>query len=230
MTPIVHTGEELAEETAFLSLEEYKTLRKITTTDSVRDAQLELAIEIAEDVVEDYTKRDFRTEPTPMTKKYRYDGAGVIDIDDCSEITEIVLGHRPLAPDLDVIAGPSRGPIFYWLEFAGLGPMSSLSAREMGFTSNLDTLHPRRILLFVEVTANFGWPRNKIPGSIKQAAIWLVDDFATTKPSASGAATQISAESIANLSYAYQVEAAQISADISPRIRALLDNFAKVEI
>jgi len=230
MTPITHVGEELPEETPFLTLEEYKTLRKITSTDTARDEQLELAIEIAEDVVEQYTGRDFRTEPTTMTKKYIYDGAGVLDIDDCASITNVTLDGRALTPDLDVLAGPNRGPTFYWLEFAGLGPMTSISSGEMGFTSNLDTLRPMGRFLFVEVTASFGWPRNKIPGSIKQAAIWLVDDFAVTRPSSSGTASQVSSESIADLAYSYQLESAQVVADISPRVRSLLDQYTKVEI
>ena len=231
MTPIVHTGEELAEETAFLTLTEYKTLRKITTVDATRDAQLELAIKIAENVVEEYTGRDFRTEPTTLTKKYLYDGCGTVDIDDCATITSVKLDGHTLTPDLEVVAGPQRGPTFYWLDLAFRGPQSAYSAGQMAFTSNGDRIFPgRNRFSYVEVTAIFGWPRAKIPGSIKQAAIWLVDDFAVTKPSSSGAATQITSESIADLSFAYQVEAASVVADISPRIRALLDQFTRVEL
>lgn len=237
MTPVTHNPiEDLTPEVGtLLSLSEYKTLRKITSTDKGRDEQLEAALGIADDVIEQYTQRDFTSEPTTVTKRYRYEGTGVLDIHDCTNISKVKLYNRELTPDLDVIAGPSRGPIFEWLEFAWHGLLPAYSSGVMGFTSNRDTLHEfgigGNLFYFVDVTAEFGWPRNKIPRSVKQAAAWFVDDYAVERPEAPGGSGRVSGESIADLSYSYAIEqASNVAPEVAPRIRALLDRFIRVEI
>lgn len=236
MSPITHTPEEELTEatTTLMSLAEYKTLRKITSTDAARDAQITLSLEIADDVISQYTKRDFVNEPTTTTRRYLYEGSGVLDIDDCTNITAVVLLNRGLAIDQDVHAGPDHGPVSYWLDFAWHGLLPAYSDGVMGFTSNRDKMGEygfgARRMIFVEVTATFGWPRSEIPASLKQAEAWLVDDFAVSKPDAAGGEGRVSSEAIADLAYSYQVEQAQAQAEIAPRIRALLDPFTRPEL
>lgn len=218
-----------------LTLNEYKRLRKITGADEQSDEQLELALEIAGDIIVEYTRRQFTLEPTVETRKYRYEGQGVLDIEDCRNVTSVVLYNRTLTADFDYHTGPEHGDTTFWIDFAWHGLWPSYSAGQMGFTSNLDRLFawgPEGApFIFVEVTAEFGWPRERIPASIKQAAAWLVDEIAVKRPQPqSGGVGPVSAESIADLSYSYQIEAAAVTAEIPPRIRAMLDPYSRPEL
>lgn len=211
-----------------LTLADYKKLRKITSVDAARDEQFTIALEIANDIIVDYTNRQFNAEPTVRTRKYRYDTSGILDIDDCNAITSVVLSNRSLVLGKDYWVGPENGPTSYWLEFSWRGQWPAYSQGQMGFTRNEDKLgaigSEADPFIFVEVTATFGWPRESIPGTIKQAAAWLVDEIAVKRPEpGAGAGGQVSAESIADLSYSYQIEAQAVTAELPPRIRALLD-------
>jgi hypothetical protein len=226
-----HGGELTPRTGTLLSLDEYKTLRQITDTNEVRDAQLELALDIADNAIEEETGRDFLSAPTTLTRKYRYNGSGVLDIDDASSITAVSLDGWDLDTDLDVIAGPKRGPMFWWLEFAFDGPLPNESRGVMGFTRNLDTRGANRYFTFVEVTGTFGWADADIPKSVKQAAAWLVDEYATEAGEGAGNEGRVTAEHIADLGYSYDIEPESASeGEMSARVRSMLAPFTKTEI
>lgn len=242
MTPVIH---EPAEEPTprsgtLLSVADYKKLRQIDAApNAALDAQLELALEMADSAIEEETGRDFLSEPTTLTKKYRYNGSGVLDIDDASQITAITIEGWTLDPELDVIAGPSRGPMFWWLEFAFNGPLPNPeSAGVMGFTSNRDRGFMGRAnayFTFIEITGTFGWADADIPASVKQAAAMLVDSYAREASDAAGNESRVTSESIADLGYGYNIEPPEESdsggaAALPSGVRALLEPFRKVEI
>lgn len=234
--PITHepTEAETPRAGTLLSMADYKALRQIDDVDAKRDAQLQIALEMADNAIEEETGRDFRSEPTTLTKKYRYDGSGVLDIDDCSQIININVEGWQMDPDLDVIAGPTRGPMFWWLEFAFDGPSPNAeSAGVMGFMSNRDRRHRNNYFIFVEVTAIYGWADADIPMSVKQASAMLVDAYATTAAEGAGNEGRITSENIADLGYGYSIEPAEpgaTGAALPRSVRALLEPFRKVEI
>lgn len=242
MTSITHDpAEQLTPRSGtLLSLSDYKALRQIPSgADSTLDPQLNLALSMADNVIEEYTGRDFTSAPATLTKKYRYDGSGILDIDDCSTIQNVAVQGYTVNPALDVIAGPIRGPMFYWIEFAFDGPSPNTGSRgQMGFTRNLDNYgsvgRSNAYFIFVEVTATFGWAEADLPGSVKQAAAWLVDDFATEAAHGAGQEGRVTSEQIADLGYSYSIEPPQPGTSgataISSRVRALLDPLSKPEI
>lgn len=205
-----------------LTVAEYKTARKIT--DAGRDAQLRLAVEGAQDTVLRYTDRDFTTTPANAVRRYTYDGSGIVELDDCAVVTLVKLGDRTLTADSDYITGPVNGDVIYWLDF-GWGAGVQLGSPAMGFTSNQDVLGVRQRFNFVEVTASFGWPAASIPPSVRQATIWLVDEFTADDADTEG----LQAHSIADYSQVFSGEETRNEpAILPPRVRQLLDPFRRV--
>lgn len=205
-----------------LTVEEYKTARKIRGSD--RDDQIRLGIEGAQDAVLRYTDRDFTTTPASATRRYTYDGSGIVEIDDCAVVTSVKLGSRTLTADRDYITGPVNGDVIYWLDF-GWGGGVQPGSPAMGFTSNQDVLGIRQRFNFVEVTASFGWPAASIPPSVRQAAIWLVDEFVSDEQGTEG----LQAQSISDFSQVYTGEDPRNEpAILPPRVRQLLDPFRRV--
>lgn len=209
---------------AILTLKEYKKRRELTEASTERDEAVEAALASAEDAVLKYTGRDFTTAQAVASKTYVYDGSGILETDDFTELTSVSVEGRGLT-DLNFAAGPREGETFYWLDFTAVPRQSPA----MGFTRNLDTIFenecgrggPRYVN--VTVTAKFGWPGGA-PASVQQAVTWLVDEFA--KPE--GTQGDIQAEAIANLSYVYQ----RISEEntLPARVITLLDPYRRIAL
>jgi hypothetical protein len=224
---------------SILSETEYQLLRKDTTATK---EQLELILPWVDDIICRYCNRNFTDAPVTETRKYLYEGSGIQDIDDCSNITSVVLNDETsLEIDQQYQPMPMRGPIFEYLDLGPHLPFWFLSGSpEMGFISNRDVLFyeslnwgsslPRalqRRFNFLEVTATFGWPPNLLPPSLKQAAVWLVDEALTTDAESKG----LTGESIGGVSYQYLNDAATIGpAVLSPRVRTILDVYRRPEL
>lgn len=225
-----------------LTLKEYKKRRQITEASTERDEAIEAGIFSAEDAILQYIKRDFAAAPVTETRTFHYDSSGVLETDDFANPTSVVLsaplgGLSRTVPSTAYWIGPREGPTYYWIDFApsrNLNAGSAYSLGQMGFTQNLDTFIERFGMggsnglkyLNVEVTATWGWPvTSPIPPSIVQAATWLVDEFMV--PAHGG--EELQAQSIANLSFAYQREPRrERPPTLPPRVQQLLDPYTRI--
>lgn len=205
-----------------ITLAEYKLRRELTEASTERDEATEAALASAEDVVLRYTGRDFGQAGAIETRTYNYDGSGILETDDFVDVTAVNVEGQPLT-GRNFVPGPREGETFYFIDFSGVPRQSPL----MGFTRNEDTLlarpHRGRQYASVQVTAKFGWPGGA-PASVKQAVVWLVDEFRK----AQGTQGEIQAEAIANLSFVYQRMNEQ--SQLPPRITALLEPYRRIAL
>lgn len=219
-----HSPSPMGGTSAILTLSEYKKRREMNEANPPRDEALEAAISSAEDAIIRYTGRDFKAAQAIETRTYMYDGSGILETDDFVDVSGVISEGTSLAA-INYVPGPREGETFYWLDFAGVPRQSPA----MGFTRNLDTIFEREVRLGkrqyvnVQVTAKFGWPGGA-PGSVVQAAVWLVDEFRKKE----GTQGDIQAEGIADLNFVYQ----RISEEstLPARITALLAPYRRVAL
>jgi len=205
-----------------ITLDEYKKRREITEASAERDEATEAALASAEDAVLRYTGRDFGQAGTIETRTYNYDGSGILETDDFVDVTAVTVGGQPLTGQ-NFIPGPREGETFYFIDFSGVPRQSPL----MGFTRNEDVLlaTPGRARQYasVQVAAKFGWPGGA-PASVKQAVVWLVDEFRKKE----GTQGDIQAEGIADLNFVYQRMNEQ--SQLPARITALLEPYRRIAL
>lgn len=228
-----------APNTAILTLEEYKVRRQLDEANPLRDEAITASLEAAEDDILKYTDRDFGAAAVIETRPFPWEiHSTVLDTDDFTgEPLSITfelpgIGEAAIFPTNTFWVGPREGPTFYYIDFTPARQLSSTSIGAMGFTRNLDTFFARGgadvDAVTVQVEANWGWPGGA-PASIKQAAVWLVDEFNAATPGANG--EEIQAEGIANLTYAYQREPSkERAAVLPPRVQQLLDAYRRVSV
>lgn len=237
---VTFTGIESVPGATILTPSEYEILRG--SEKSVTLQQLELVLPWIDDIINKYCNRDFTSDPVTETRQYLYEGSGIQDIDDCTNITSVVLNSETvLEADGQYQPMPMRGPVFEYLDLGPHLPFWFLAGSpEMGFTSNRDVLFyeslnwgsalPRalqRRFNFLEVTASFGWPPGSLPLSLKQAAAWLTDEMLTTDAESKG----LTGESIGGVSYQYLNDSPTTGpAVLAPRVRTLLDVFRRPEL
>lgn len=180
------------------------------------------AIEDASAAILNWTDRDFSAADVVATRTWKYDGSGILDIDDCHTITAVTFQGTALAAGRYIARkeGPESVPVYSYLE---LPPFTTPSG-QMGFTYNLDVFlsqFPVREI-DVSVTATFGWPT--VPDDVQRATIWTAAAFEADPSSVTG---QLQSKSVAEVSESY-AQAAAITAQVAdeepipPRARALL--------
>lgn len=173
-----------------LSLSELKTALNIDSTDTRKDALYTQMLPWVTDVIRSFTGRDFGVAAATETRNFEYDGSGFLDIDDASAITAVSLvvpglGDYVLTTDQWYAAPSPRddAPVFYYIVLQS----SSAHPRVDDFLRNIGETPPASRT--VKVTGTWGWPT--VPGDVKLAAIWTVQDW-SSKPSGEG----LSAEAI----------------------------------
>lgn len=181
------------------------------------------AIEDASAAVLNWTDRDFASEEVTEEREYRYDGSGILDIDDCHTITAVKYNGTTISENAWVARreGPTSVPVYSYLE---LVPFVQETG-QMGFTYNLDVFldqYPRAYReITVAVAATFGWPT--VPDDVQRATIWTAANFEQDPSAASGAMT---GKSVAEVSetWAAQAFSPQVPDEepIPSRARALL--------
>lgn len=207
-----------------ITLSEYKMRREMNEANPQRDEAIEAALSSAEDAILRYTGRDFSTAGAIESRTYHYDGSGILETDDFIEVSAVIVAGNPLVSQ-NFIPGPREGETFYYIDFSGVPRQSP----QMGFTRNLDTIfereggRPRRQVVEVHVTAKFGWPGGA-PASVKQAVVWLVDEFRKKE----GSQGEIQAEGIADLNFVYQ--RMNEESILPARITALLDPYRRISL
>ncbi len=207
-----------------ITLNEYKTLVGVDPTNTVDDARITALIPAASATVRKYTDRKFEVASGPpgTERFFQYDGSGFLDIDDCTNITQVAtdvgvpgdsyaLAVEQWTPQP---ADPSE-PYYYILLHTG--PFRSFSP-EMGFERNLDKYEPGGRPVVIGVTAQWGWA--SIPKDVKLATAWMVQDT-VDKPGGDN----LSAEAIEGFSRAW---AGSFQALALPnRARDLLANYQR---
>lgn len=220
-----------------LTVNEYKSIIGIKSTDTAKDAEYSAAIPFASAAVLSFAERDFGAPNVTENRTFTYDGSGYVDIDDTVTVNTVTLSI-PNVQDivLDTFewrAGPQRrddSPVYYWIEmYSGyaLYPMSP----EMGFTRNIDRLAAEGRWIgappVVVVNAVWGWPT--IPEPVKVATAWTMRDW-MSRPSGDA----VTAESIVDYSRTYGARTPQGGAPASPSIpsaaKDLLAQYAKIHV
>lgn len=220
-----------------LTLTEYKTYVGISLTDTSDDAQLTKMLAAASLAIRNWTGRDFETGGPTEERLFEYEGSGYLDIDDCTDVDSVALSFT-LGPDqvLDSTyqwrAKPFGGPVFHYIELAGVYPWGVNVA--MGFRENLDVLAREGRLTaqlpVAKVTATWGWPT--IPEDVKLAAIWTMEDWGAgpAGPTTPG----VTAEAIEGFSRSFgggrTADAARALLAVPNRARDLLAQYQKIYV
>lgn len=153
----------------------------LSPQDAARFPALITAASIA---VRNFVDRDLTlaadADQSPRT--FRYYGRGMVEIDDCTAITQVatsVTAWSPASRLLDpseYIAGATSSnlPVLDYIELWTNLPMVAASPA-MGFTWNADRYGYRPHPVLLTVTANWGWAA--IPEDVKMAVVWTVGAF-----------------------------------------------------
>lgn len=217
---------------ALITRDEYREAVGTDPTDTRNDAQVERLIPWATLAIQRYAERDFGAPAVTETRSYAYDGSGYLDIDDASEVTSLELvvpGGTNLTLD-EWYAAPARradAPVFNYIVI----PRGALGSNPyMGFERNLDRLYEEGRLpttySTVNVTGTFGWP--DVPGDVKLAAIWTIQDW-MSRPAGEG----LTAEAIEGYSRAWGARSGtgpSPSLAIPNKARDILVNYMKEHV
>lgn len=198
---------EPAPTTDLISVEQYKLFNNIDLDDTTNDAAIEQMISMVSAAILRLTDRDFGSTSVLTTRTYDYNGGGVVNIDDCSEIISVALDGNGLV-DADFAAQPRNEPVYFYLDLFTQPGYSNLSP-EMNFTRNMGVYgsSPVRTRSTVEVEALFGWP--EVPADVALAALHMVDASLELPKD------EVSSESIAE--YSYSNAEAEFNSDRWPR-------------
>lgn len=134
-------------------------------------------LDAASQAVLNYTDRDFGTSNLTETRTYKYDGKGILEIDDCAAVHSVNGIAVPVFNWVAMREGPAAVTVYSWLR---LPPMNVVSG-EMGFSRNLDVFlqrYPSRPGVFltdVAVNADFGWPT--VPADVQQAVVFCAQEY-----------------------------------------------------
>jgi len=207
-----------------LSLVEFKALTGVDATNNMDDPQITALIPAASRTIQSFVDRKFEVAAGPATERtFQYDGAGVVDIDDCTSVTSVttdagVLGEVYPLTGHQWTAQPGDEAETYYYLLVHSGPFNSFSP-EMGFERNLDQYDAGLWKpVTISVTATWGWPA--IPADVKLAAAWTIQD-ALSKPGGDN----ISAEAIEGYSRSWA--GAFSSLALPNRARDLLVNYQR---
>lgn len=203
-----------------ITLEEYKLLTGIPSTDTEDDEKIQQAIDWASAAVRRYTDRDFATSTISEERTYPYEGYTFVETDDFSSVTTVEVNGVAITSTAYTIGPPNavaRGEAFYWVELPGHARSQS---PEMGFARNEDvfgSVTPSEIT----IDAVWGWP--VVPDDVKQAVAWVVAGFLSDPE-------PYQSESIADYSYSKpQTPGAALTASGLPqRAQALLAPYRRV--
>lgn len=132
------------------------------------------AITHASDAIRAYTDRDFGTTAVTATRRYEYDGSGMLDIDDASSVTKVEMIYDWATyeiPTTEWRAQPYGEGVYTYIFIPARWGIGSPA---MGFNRNADVLAAEgrlgTLLTLADVTGSFGWP--VVPGDVKQATVW----------------------------------------------------------
>lgn len=169
-----------------LTLPEFRIAQGTDPTDTRNDAQWSQWLPFVSAAIRSFTERDFGSPNVTEQRTFDYDGSGFLDIDDASVITAVTLAYTyssdiVLAAE-EWTARPNKrddSPVFYYIALPAYVGATPFGSPEMGFERNLDVYARERAGLtlpsMVKVDGTWGWPT--IPGDVKMAAIWAMEEW-----------------------------------------------------
>lgn len=192
--------------------------------DAQQEADLRRVISAASAAVSRYADRDFGVPNVTEERVYEYDGSGLLEVDDFTAATAVVLSSYGIDSPLDATEWRAQpyGALAqsYFLLPAYIGGGSA----EMGFTRNLDRVVAERGWVgsvLVKVTATWGWP--VVPDDVKQAVIWTAAE-AQEDPGSKRS------EAIANYSYSRDTPGLPEQTAIPQRAIDLLTPYIRLKV
>jgi hypothetical protein len=219
-----------------ITLNDYLTATggSIDELETPQQAQLERAISSASSIIRNYLDRDVKLaseDATPATRTFRYNGGGLLDIDDATEVTSVATAITPASPASRVLqpqewaasATSSNLPVLDTIELWTRLPFAQSPA--MGFQWNEDTYGWRFYPVSLDVTAIWGWA--EIPLDLQQAVVWQVADVITPE-------SPYISEAIDG--YSHSMREARGTTNVGPinavsgRVQALLDPYVRVNV
>lgn len=215
-----------------IDLPTYKSLMGIQTSDTRDDPQITALLSPASKAVETYTGRNFAlSSGLSTTRTYLYDGSGILDIDDCTAITNVSVNIPNVAPysmqPEEWTAMPDTGIVTYYLVLhGGVSPFGI--SPEMGFERNLDQYPATRFKAStVAITAQWGWP--EIPEDVKLAVALTIKQFVSS--AGGGSAEGLTAEAIEGFSRSWGARSGATgvaSLAVPNRARDLLSTYQRI--
>jgi hypothetical protein len=218
-----------------LTLNEYKTFANIPVSDTEDDAEIQVLLSAASEVIRSYTDRDFGSPAITEARLFPYAGDGILDIDDASAVTQVAF-EVPNSADYTLDSSfwtpmPFRrddSEVFSYILLPE-GFYGGLNV-ELGFSYNLDTFVSDHgwpgPTVTAKVTADWGWPI--VPDDVKLAAYWTIRHWKESSPS-----DALTAEAIEGYSRAWGVKSgagSQPSLAIPNRARDILVNYQKTYV
>lgn len=183
--------------TALVDLADYQA----ATGSSENPAAQMFALDAASQQVLDYCDRDFGTSDVTEARTFKYDGKGILEIDDAEDIQTVSGQVSGIQGWMAMKEGPASVPVYSYL----LLPRLQLPlANEMAFSSNQDAagfLFRARAFPYidVEVTATWGWP--VVPANVKQAVIITAQEY--QRSDQSGGSGDLASKSVAEVAESY---------------------------
>jgi hypothetical protein len=169
--------------TDLITLNEYLQAsgQKLADLELSEQDQITWQITAASQTVRSFTDRDFTlsVDANQAPRQFRYYGAGTLDIDDASAITQVETVPIPSFSGsrvLDVtewFAMPLETGIYTYIELYSIFLPTGASP-EMGFKQNLDNYPAIPYPNMLKVTGTWGWPA--IPMPVKQATVLTVQE------------------------------------------------------
>lgn len=207
-----------------ITLDRLKRAQDVPASDTSHDVRFTEAIESASQFVINYTDRDFGTAGVTEDRTFKYNGSGILEIDDTSDVNTVAWPGGSPIPASTWYAMPHRGPIYTWLEL----PIRALAgSREMGFEWNADTILSSATPL-IDVTVNATWGFPVVPADVQQAVEWIASGMATSSNRPEGTLTS---ESIAEIARAYASEpGGESNAVLDGKVMNILDLYKRWSI
>ena len=207
------------------TLQKYKAAIQDTSSDN--DLLHVESLEAASDVVRDYCDRDFGAAIVNETRSYMYDGSGVLEIDDATDVDSVTIAPSSTPLPAGSWRADVEGPAGVPYSFIWMPVYNTRVSGEMGFMYNLDvylaSLPPNQpVDLTVNVTADYGYP--DVPNAVQRAAIWIASSFEQDPLVGAGG---IASKSVAEVATAYVQSQEVTDEPIPKRARFMLDPYRR---
>jgi hypothetical protein len=219
---------------SLVDLDTYKLA--IGENDASRDAFHQLSLDHASVAILNESDRDFGATNVTEDRTFFYDGRGILNIDECSDVNSVEFQNYTAALPTTHWRARKEGPpavtVFSYLELPRFTAQSWRSFGQMGFTRNLDRFFTQPGgFPDIEVTVNADWGWASIPGDIQRAVIWTAYDMETV---AGGRSGDLAGKTVAEVSESYfaqQVQQVALSPDALPeRARAIVEDYRRVRV
>lgn len=159
------------------------------------------ALDAASQAVLNYTDRDFGTSNVTEDRTFKYDGKGILEIDDAVSVTGVLGQAASLTNWMAMREGPASVTAYSYLL---LPRMTVPQHNEMAFTTNQDAaglLYRARAFPYIDVVVSgtWGWP--SVPADVQQATVLIAQEY--QRAADTGSSGDVQSETVAEVSKSY---------------------------